>query len=286
MNADKSRMYRDVDFLTGIQPPRNSAHPQSLNIVAKYIHEEFKNAGLEVREQVWGVDGVTYKNVIATYNGRAERRLIVGAHYDVCCDYPAADDNASGIAGLLETARLVGAEQPDLDYRLEFVAYCLEEPPFFGTEYMGSHIHAASLAEEQADILGMICYEMIGYFSEIPGSQPNPRPQLYPDFPDTGDFLTILGLQSAPEFNGKVTDLMLENEAIDTWLIELTRQDELAGLSDHINYWKYGYHAVMITDTAKVRNPNYHSESDTIDTLDFERMKEVVNSTYLAATGF
>ena len=103
------------------------------------------------------------------------QRLIVGAHYDVCMDTPGADDNASAVAGMIETARLLIDENPQLDYCVEFVAYANEEPPFFGSDKMGSYIHAHSLNENHIDVLGMICYEMIGYFSDEPGSQEIPQ---------------------------------------------------------------------------------------------------------------
>ena len=277
-------MYKDVSYLTGVSPYRNWQNLKSLEIIANYIQNEFNNTGLACDEQVWTASGNQYRNIIASYNPLMEKRLIIGAHYDVAGDQPGADDNASGVAGLLELARLVAANRPEIDYRIDFVAYCLEEPPFFVTEIeMGSYIHAKSLRENNVEVLGMICYEMIGYFSDLDNSQPNPIPDLAVDFPTTGHFILVAGIEAYRELNERTYELMLENEEIDTLVISLPANHELAALSDHKNYWKFGYPALMITDTAKVRNwQNYHQITDTIDTLNFEKMSEVVNSTYLA----
>lgn len=283
MNANKKRLYSDVSLMTGIRPSRNWQNLQSLKVVANHIKSEFSNTGLVVEEQEWTASGNSYRNIMASYNPRLERRLIIGAHYDVAGDQPGADDNASGVAGLLELARLVAAKSPETDYRIDFVAYCLEEPPFFDPGHeMGSYIHAKSLKDKQVDVLGMICFEMIGYFSDLPGSQPNPEPELAIGFPDTGNFITVVGIEQYTEFNEKVQKLMWENEEIDTYVISFPAKHGLAGLSDHKNYWNFGYPALMISDTAKVRNPNYHESTDTIDTLNFEKMAEVVNCTYRA----
>lgn len=285
MKADKNRLYRDVSYLTGIQPSRNWQNLSSLSVVARFINCEFNSAGLVGEEQNWTAKGNQYKNIIASYNPENEKRLIIGAHYDVCGDQPGADDNASGIAGLLELARLVAENRPKLDYRIDFVAYSLEEPPFFGTPDMGSYVHAKSLRDKHIEVLGMICFEMIGYFSEAPGSQPNPVPELAEDFPDVGDFIVVVGIEQYKDFNERVQILMSENQEMDTRVISFPRNNHFASLSDHINYWKFGYKAVMLTDTAIIRNGhNYHEKSDTIDTLNFEKMSEVVNSTYNAIT--
>jgi Zn-dependent M28 family amino/carboxypeptidase len=103
--------------------------------------------------QAWKVHNKQYKNVIVTYNSGKEKRLIIGAHYDVCGAQPGAGDNASAVAGLLETARLLGENKPELDYQVDLVFYCLEEPPFFSTEYMGSYVHARSMSKSKADII-------------------------------------------------------------------------------------------------------------------------------------
>src|SRR5207342_1395907 len=135
-----------------------------------------------------------YSNIIASYNPKATKRLIVGAHYDVCGNQPGADDNASAVAGLLETARLLGENKPEIDYQIDLVAYCLEEPPFFSTQHMGSFVHAKSLHENKIDVIGMICYEMIGYFSDQPNSQPFPAPELAKIFPSTANFIIVVGI--------------------------------------------------------------------------------------------
>lgn len=274
------RIYRDVETLTSIQPARNCLNLKSLRVAADYINREFVDAGYEVDEQKWLANRNVYTNVIAAYQPEKPIRLIVGAHYDVCGDQPGADDNASAVAGLLETARLVVANQPNLDYGIDFVAYCLEEPPFFGTELMGSYVHAESLKEVETEVLGMICYEMIGYFSDEPNSQRYPFPGLDKLYPNKGNFIIVVGLHAFQEFHEKFYQKMSHESKIDVQKIVFPTEDDLAGLSDHRNYWKFGYPAVMINDTSFLRNPHYHEITDTIHTLDFEKMKEVIDSSY------
>jgi Zn-dependent M28 family amino/carboxypeptidase len=289
MKASQKNLHRHVDFLTSLRPFRNYRQLDSLNRVAAYIREAFEESGLTVREQTWTVDGQIYTNVIGVYNEAGSERLVVGAHYDVCGDQPGADDNASAVAGLLESARLVCKEKPKLAYRIEFVAYCLEEPPFFGTKQMGSYIHAASLHEEQASVLGMICYEMIGYFSDEPGSQTYPTAELEQRYPSTANFIIVVGIAPHREFTERVHRLMSAKAAIDVQLVHFPESHAsagLAGLSDQRNYWTFGYPALMINDTSFIRNPHYHEPTDTIDTLDFAKMAAVVSATCQAIVKF
>ena len=284
MTAKKERIYRDVEFLTSIRPARNYQHLAALEKVSGYIQNEFKQAGARPEIQTWLAEGHPYKNVIASYNPGKARRLVVGAHYDVCGNQPGADDNASAVAGLLELARLVFARQPPTDYRIDFVAYCLEEPPFFGTNLMGSYVHAKSLHDQQVEVIGMICLEMIGYFSDAPESQPFPSPELAKLYPHVGNFIIVVGIGQHRAFNHKVHQLMSAGSAIDVQVISFPAGEGLAGLSDHRNYWRFGYKALMINDTSFIRNPNYHTKNDTIDTLDFDKLTAVVNSTYKAVS--
>jgi hypothetical protein len=285
MKAKTKRIYSDVNFLTTLTPARNFLNKVSLEKAARYIQDEFVRMGARPEIQTWQAEGYEYKNIIASFNPGKSRRLIVGAHYDVCGDQPGADDNASAVAGLLETARLVFENNPPIDYRIDFVAYCLEEPPFFATPNMGSYVHAKSLHENKADVIGMICFEMIGYFSDEPNSQPFPSPDLAELYPHTANFIMVVGIEKYADFNNKVHQLMFEGSAIDVQIINFPTGDINAGLaylSDQRNYWKFGYPALMINDTSFVRNPNYHQQSDTIETLDFEKMTAVINSAYKA----
>lgn len=284
MKADRERMYKDVEFLTSITPYRNSENLKSLEKAYKYIENEFEKIGVKPETQIWSAQGNQYKNVIASFNSSKTRRLIVGAHYDVCGDQPGADDNASAVAGLLETARLVFEHHPEINYRIDFVAYCLEEPPFFGSASMGSYVHAKSLSESNCDVIGMICFEMIGYFSDAPDSQPFPSPELARLYPHVANFIIVVGINKYGDFNKRVHGLMSDDSAIDVQIISFPSGDGLAGLSDQRNYWKFGYKALMINDTSFIRNPNYHKKSDTIETLDFNKMTEVINSSFKAIT--
>ncbi len=284
MKANTSRLYEDVRFLTELRPFRNYQNLASLAQVVDYIKNEFEQAGLEVQYQKWTVAGNEYTNVIGVYNGPKSKRLVVGAHYDVCGNQPGADDNASAVAGLLESARLVGENKPELDYAIEFVAYCLEEPPFFGTTEMGSYVHAKSLFDNNVDVIGMICYEMIGYFSDEPNSQSYPSKELAALYPSIANFIIVVGIEEFDTFNQQVRNLMAEKAGIDVQVISFETGGDLAGMSDQRNYWKFGYNALMINDTSFVRNPHYHTSSDTIDTLDFPKMTEVITGAYNAIT--
>ncbi len=286
MQTTRDRLYKDVAFLTSIQPPRNWTHPDSLNRVANYIENEFKACGLPVEIQEFEARGTVYKNIITSWGPANAPRVVLGAHYDVYGEMPGADDNASAVAGLLETARMVAEEKPDLAYRIDFVAYCLEEPPFFATDLMGSAVHARMLKVNGVKVIAMLCYEMIGYFSDEPHSQQFPHPALAQLYPHQGNFIVVVGKAGQEALIEKVKVLMQANAAIGVYSIAFPAMDGLAGLSDHRSYWAQGYPAVMINNSSFLRNPNYHTPNDTIDTLDFARMAEVVKGTFAAIKGF
>src|SRR5215471_18093776 len=180
--VDPERLRKHVSALSETFAPRDYTHVENLDRAADYIEREFREAGAEITEQVFIVDSQRYRNIIARFGPETKERIVVGAHYDVCGPYPGADDNASGIAGLIELAHLVSKQ--NLATRVELVAYTLEEPPFFRTEQMGSAVHAASLADAQVKLRAMLCLEMIGYFTDQPGSQQYPLPELKALYPD------------------------------------------------------------------------------------------------------
>ena len=276
----KKRLYADVEKLTSVKPPRNYLNLQSLNYIAQYIYDELGKLDCKVNFQHFKVDGRDYKNVIASFGEQKGERIIVGAHYDVCGDQPGADDNASAVAGLLETARILNEKKPNLKQQIDFVAYTLEEPPYFASANMGSAVHAKFLHDNKIGVKAMICYEMIGYFSDKPNSQQFPSAELAKIYPHTGNFIIVVGKTGQEKYTQTVKKLMQLHASIDVQTINLPQEYGLAGLSDHRNYWQYNYEAVMINDTSFLRNPNYHQTSDTIDTLDFDKMVEVVKGVY------
>jgi Zn-dependent M28 family amino/carboxypeptidase len=170
--ASAGKLKEHVNALASTPESRNYKNVNALNTAAGYVKQELLKYTSNVEEQPYIVNGVTYKNIIARFGDVTRERIIIGAHYDVCGEQPGADDNASGVAGLLELARLLKDTQ--LNYCIELVAYTLEEPPYFRTENMGSYIHAKSLKDAGVKIKGMICLEMIGYFDDKKGSQSYP----------------------------------------------------------------------------------------------------------------
>ena len=228
--------------------------------------------------------GKTYRNVIASFGPDTKERIVVGAHYDAFDELPAADDNASGVAGLIELAYLL--RNSPLSIRVELVAFALEEPKtlkgegLFRTSYGGSAVHAKSLKEKGVGVRVMLSLEMIGYFSNKEQSQGYPSPVFRLFYPSPGNFVMIIGRIEDGWLARRVKRDMRATSPLPVYSINAPASLEGIDWSDHYNYWKQGYPAVMISDTALNRNRNYHTELDTADRLDYTRMAMVVRGVY------
>lgn len=273
--TDTAKLRNHVTEILDTKDFRHFMNTPALNNVADYIFNEFNRSADSVYFQPFEVNGQKYRNVIAVFNGTTDETIVIGAHYDVCGMQKGADDNASGVAGMLEIARQIQGKAHQ--YRIELVAYTLEEPPFFRTEHMGSYVHAKSLADANRPVYGMISLEMIGYFSDAKRSQDYPIGLLKLIYGNTGNFITLVNKFGKGKFAGSFTRHFKRTANIRTK--RFTGPALLPGVdfSDHMNYWTFGYSALMITDTAFYRNKNYHMASDTIDTLDFKRMAVVID---------
>jgi hypothetical protein len=279
-HVSPERLQAHVHELATTYSPRDWSHPESLDRAADYIKSEFMSAGGRVHEQPFVVDSRNYKNVIASFGPETSERVIVGAHYDAFGGRPGADDNASGIAGLIELAHLLGKSK--INSRVDVVAYTLEEPPFFRTEQMGSAVHAASLKEKNVPVRAMICLEMIGYFTEKPSSQAYPIFALKLLYPDKANFIALVGTFDDVKLVRRVKRAMLSANDLPMRSINAPRSMTGVDFSDHLNYWKQDYPAVMVSDTAFYRNSRYHERNDTPETLDYAKMAKVVEQVYAA----
>jgi len=269
-----ARLEGHVRALTAIEPPRNFFHPAGLDKAARYIASELEASGWTVDEQTFEVDGNTYRNLRALRGPEDAPRVVVGAHYDVHGDLPGADDNASGVAVLIELARTLGEYRPDIG--LELVAVTLEEQPAFSRDIMGSAQHAELLAEQGVEVKLMMSLEMLGYYRDEPDSQVYPVPGMQLIYGDTGDFVGLVGrLQEAFDLWRLAGAMRPQTEVPVRMLASPVTLPGIAS-SDHRNYWAQGWPAIMVTDTAYYRNPNYHRSSDTPDTLDYRRMSALV----------
>ncbi len=247
-----------------------------LQLTADYISAEFRSFGYEVSKQPFLFRGNTYANLIAERTGQASpgNVLVIGAHYDTVRTTPGADDNASGVAGLLCLARTLAGI--GLSKTVRFVAFALEEPPAYRTRNMGSYHYARSLQEEKVRVEGMICLEMIGFFSDHAGSQHYPLPLFKLKYPSQGNFISMVGNIKSRTFTRTVADGF--RRAVDLPVVTLNAPPIVLGIdfSDHWSFGKFGFKACMVTDTAFYRNPHYHAPTDLPETLDYERMAMVV----------
>ncbi len=281
-SVDPASLKKHVDSLTRITPPRNHDNIASLDLAAEYIATELRRQTDLVEIQEFAVEGRTYRNVSARFGPADGDRIVVGAHYDVCGDQPGADDNASGVAGLLEIASFLNGRE--LRRPIELVAYTLEEPPNFRTENMGSAHHAKMLHDQKVAVRCMISLECIGYFSDDANSQAYPIGFLQWFYPDKGQFIAIVSNISGWSLVREMKSIMQSASTVPIESINAPSFVRGVDFSDHLNYWKVGFDAVMITDTAFLRNANYHEVSDAAETLDYSRMAEVVKGVALVLT--
>jgi hypothetical protein len=283
--TDPEWLREHVEYLSVQSHPRSYQQPETLEVVGGWIKKRFISAGApRTYLQRFDAHGHTYYNVVGQFGPpplHGQPLLVIGAHYDSCASTPGADDNASGVAGLIELIRLM-AQYPAPPIAVEIVAYCLEEAPTFGTAQMGSAVHARSVRKRGCHLVAAIVLEMIGYFSDAPKSQKYPNPALAAIYPNTGNFIGVVGRWDQEELVRAVKAGMQSLEGVPVESIAAPRWLGSATLSDHSQYWLYDMPAVMITDTAFYRNFNYHQVSDSVDSLDYDRMAMVVDQVHSA----
>jgi len=276
--SDTTIIKSHLTSITKTNKFRNHNNIDQLDQTAEYIRTVFAKYSDSVSFQEYTVEGKIYKNVICSFGTENTSRIVVGAHYDVCGEQEGADDNASGVVGLLELSRLL--KEKKLEYRIDLVAYTLEEPPYFRTEYMGSYIHAKSLVDRKDNVYGMISLEMIGYFKDKEQSQRYPVGILSLKYGNVGNYITLVQKFGAGEFVKKFSKSFKSTKTVP--VKTFSGPPSLAGIdfSDHLNYWKFGFNALMVTDTSFYRNKNYHQKTDTMDTLDLDKMGKVIDQVF------
>lgn len=270
-------------YLNQIIAPNQYRHYQNveeLNRVSGWIQGQMQKFGIPCDFQNYPVNKQNYRNVVCELNVGASKTVILGAHYDTHGESDGADDNASGVAGVLEAARIFAAEKANLNHNIEFIFYTLEEPPFFRTAQMGSAVHAQSVKAYQDKIKGVFILEMIGYFS-------HKNIQDYPAglkwfYPSHGNFIGAVSNFNSNHLDSAYCGAMKKINRLDCQRLIAPSFVTGVDFSDHLNYWNQGIPAIMITDTAFFRNKNYHTENDRVETLNLDKMKEVIDGVVVA----
>lgn len=283
--ADSENLKSHVYNITNM-PPRYWENPQLLDVTAEYIYKDFELYADTVEYQEFSVEGKKYKNVVAVFNpkngeGKTNKDiLVIGAHYDTDGMLSGADDNASGVAGLLEIARLLSKDKNKLIKPIHLVAFTLEEPPFFNSNNMGSYKYAEYLKNNNYSA-EMISLEMIGYYSEEENSQDYPVSLLKIIYPSKGNFISIVGSFGDYGLSYRIKkNINPNNNNIGFQTLNSVKFTPGLTFSDHKNFWAMGYKAVMYTDTAFFRNKNYHTSKDKPETLDYKKMATAIDLLY------
>jgi hypothetical protein len=275
----ESRLKGHIKALADEIGPRTVFVPRTLNAAADYIRGFWERTGYEVKTQSYKVHKTDCKNLFVEIPGklRPDEIVLLGAHYDTVSNSPGANDNGSGVAALLEISRLF--REKSKNRTLRFVAFANEEPPFFKTSSMGSLVYAKECRKRKENIIGMVCLETIGYYRDKGKTQRYPIPLSF-FYPDKGNFVAVVGnLRSKPLVISFTRNFMEQSD----FPVEC---GALFGLipgidwSDHWSFWRYGYPAIMITDTALFRYPYYHTSQDTTDKIDFNSLARVTYGIY------
>jgi Zn-dependent M28 family amino/carboxypeptidase len=276
--ADKERITKTVRFLSEENHPR-TANPENKKKTIEYLVQSLKTAGLEPTcdEFTVGEQEGTFTNIHALKKGKTDKRIVIGAHYDALQETPGADDNASGIAVLIELANML-KETADMNCGIEFVAYDLEEEGLWGSKR-----HAIKLKDDKVNVVCMLCVDMVGYYSDEENSQTYPIDAMSRRYGTKGDFLAMIGRQKDTEL---VADAKKAFQKAVPLKIESFESPELLEFfltfSDHAPFWQQKYPALLFTDTADLRSNHWHQETDTWKTLDYDRMAQVSVGLYHA----
>jgi hypothetical protein len=255
------RLMHHVWVLASEIGERNLFRPEGLRAAAGYIRQAWRRQGFSVSEEAFEVLGQRCVNLFVEHRGssRSGEIVLVGAHYDSLFGTPGANDNATGVAVLLELSGILKHAIPTRTVRL--VAFVNEEPPYFHTEQMGSRVHARNARSRGEKIVAMLSLETLGYYAQAPGTQRYPFP-FGAFYPATADFVAVIGNLASRRLVVEflrhfmlATDFPVEGAATLPWIPGVD-------WSDHWSFWKEGYPAVMLTDTAPYRYPEYHTPQD------------------------
>jgi len=290
LDKDELAIHRNLKkhvlFLAGTLGMRNMAVPDNLEKAADYFEKSFREYDCKVSSQAYAVKEWPWssgskpndyqpRNIEAEFLGQvySDEIILVGAHYDSVIGSPGANDNATGVAGLLEIGKILSEKK--LKRTIRLVAFVNEEPPYFKTENMGSYIYAQRSWERRENILGMISLETLGYYSDQKGSQKYPFPLGFFK-PNKGNFVAFVSnIHSKPLLNKIVTRF---RERAEFPSDGVAAPQIITGIdwSDHWSFWEFNYPAIMVTDTALFRYPYYHSLEDTWDKIQYDRLARVV----------
>ena len=270
----RNRLRQHVRALAEEIGERNVWRAEALDRAAAYLETSLRTFGYSVSRQEYRARGELVRNLEATLTGtRNPSSLIVSAHYDSAIGCPGANDNATGIAAMLEIATACAGRS--FASTLRFVAFVNEEPPFFQTDDMGSLVYARSLSERQQPVSGMLSLETIGCYSTVRGSQAYPFP-LGPLYRSTGDFIAFVTNRKSRSFLQRLTAVFQQQTTLPFQAAALPAFVPGVAWSDHWAFWQQGFPGVMITDTGPFRYPHYHSSNDTPDKIDYETLTQLV----------
>ncbi|WP_183344209.1 M28 family peptidase [Geomonas paludis] len=269
------RLREHVLVLAGQIGERNLVNYHGLQDAAQYVGDRLRESGLKVNEQSVLIEGRTVVNLEGVLEGKAapDEIVIIGAHYDSAPGTPGANDNATGVAALLELARAFAKAQPERTLR--FVAFTNEEPPHFQGDTMGSMIYARRCRERGEKIVAMLSLETMGCYSDQRGSQHYPAP-LDRFYPDTGNFIAFVGNVQSRELVRRAIGTFRKSTRFPSEGVAAPETLTGIGWSDQWSFWQVGYPGIMITDTAPFRYPHYHQPSDTPEKVDYDKLSRVV----------
>ncbi|MBI3891807.1 MAG: M20/M25/M40 family metallo-hydrolase [Candidatus Wallbacteria bacterium] len=269
--ALQARLAEHVRQLAEGLGPRHLGAMQALDAADAYIQKSWRKQGLRPVGHPYQVDGRWCRNIACDLPGptAAEDTVVVGAHYDSVAGSPGADDDAGGVAALLELPRLLGARSARRPVRL--VAFVNEEDPYFGTAQMGSQVFADEACSRGEPIHAMISLDAIGYYSDARNSQGYPTALAF-FFPDRGNFLSIVGNVGGRELVNRFHSYLAPKLGVPSLCVATFEWLEGIDWSDHQSFWKAGYPALMVTDTAVYRHPGYHTPKDLPATVDFGKL--------------
>ncbi len=274
-NAQVTHLELYLSQILNVDEFRNHKNLAELNRVSAWLKEQMRRLGIPCQFQDYIANSQGYRNLVCQLNVKAEQKIVVGAHYDVYANIQGANNNASGVVGVLETARLLSLQKKNLKHNIEFVFYGLEEPPYYKTEHMGSYIHAKALRKNKQKVKAVFVLDSIGYYDEnLIQTYPAGLKWLYPRH---GNYIASIGHLGSVGLTSDFCTAMQVRQLLECERFIIPTFIQSMDYSSYLSYARLNYPTVLISDTAHYRYPYYHTEQDTRDKLDLKKMTYVID---------